>query len=52
MNIANHLAIVVVLVIRNVSTLALVIRVTQMTTVLRGNVVIMIQRNVKQEIAP
>jgi hypothetical protein len=48
--IANQVVIVVVLMIKDVSKLALVIRVTQKTTVLWGNVVITI-RNVKQEIA-
>ena len=50
MNIANQVVIVVVLVIKNVSKLALVNHVTQMITVLWGNVVITI-RNAKQEIA-
>jgi hypothetical protein len=47
---ANQVNIVAVLMIRNVSKLALVGRVTQLTTVLWGNVVITII-NVKQEIA-
>jgi hypothetical protein len=50
MNIANQVNIVAVLVIKNVSKLALINRVTQLTTVLWGNVVITI-RNVKREIA-
>jgi hypothetical protein len=50
MSIANQEDIVVVLMIKNVSKLALTNRVTQTITVLWGNVVITI-RNVKQEIA-